>query len=301
MYCLETKDLTYHYSPEQRILSGIDLQVPEHSIYGFLGPNGAGKTTTMRLLLGLLKNQQGEINIFGGPLRPNRANILRRIGSLIETPSFYAHLTANENLRVLQKVYQSPESRIKYVLDITGLGATGSKPLGKFSLGMKQRFGIAASLLHSPSLLILDEPTNGLDPNGMIEIRELLRSLNQQQGLSIFISSHLLAEIERLVTHVGIINKGTLLFQGTLENLQSRTGQYTVFATGNPGVALRILHEFDDSAIISEQQVHTGPLPAEKIAMATRLLVQNDVDVYEITSRKEDLEKLFINLIDQVK
>ncbi|ADB38224.1 ABC transporter ATP-binding protein [Spirosoma linguale] len=297
MYCLETKGLYYQYAQQQRILSGIDLKVPEHSIYGFLGPNGAGKTTTMRLVLGLLTSQAGEINIFGRPLAANRLAILRKIGSLIEMPSFYAHLTVTENLRILQSIYRTPVSRIQYVLDITGLNHTGAKPVGKFSLGMKQRFGIAASLLHSPELLILDEPTNGLDPNGMIEVWELLRSLNRQEGLSIFISSHLLAEIERRVTHLGIIHKGELLFQGRLDELQSQAMQYTILSTSDPERALKLVQPFDDTAFIDERQLHTKLLSADSIAAMSRLLVQHEVDLYQITTQQEDLEHLFMHLI----
>ena len=300
MYSLETKNLTYHFSPGQRILSDLNLQMPAHGIYGFLGPNGAGKTTTMRLLLGLLQTQQGEVTILGEQLRRDRVKVLGRIGALIEAPSFYAHLSATENLRVLQKVYRNPLSRISYVLDITGLGNTGTKPVGQFSLGMKQRFGIAAALLHEPELLILDEPTNGLDPNGMIEIREMLLALNRQTGLSIFISSHLLAEIERLSTHLGIIHKGVLLFQGPLEDLQKKAGQHTVFTTDNPQTTLKIMSSFDPSAHVLEQSVYAGALLPANISEINRLLVQHNVSIWEISSRIEDLEKLFINLIQSV-
>jgi len=206
------------------VLSEVGLRVPTGSIYGFLGPNGAGKTTTLRLILGLLKKQQGEISIFGRSFAAHRLEILSRVGSLIESPSLYAQLTAAENLRVLQKVYRCPENRIAHVLQLTGLTDTGKKKAGKFSLGMKQRMGIAIALLNDPALLILDEPTNGLDPEGIIEMRALLRQL-QQQGVTILVSSHLLGEMEKLITHAGIIHKGRLLFQGTLEELrEGRSG-----------------------------------------------------------------------------
>lgn len=206
------------------MLSDVDLRVPTGSIYGFLGPNGAGKTTSLRLILGLLKKQQGEISIFGKSFAAHRLEILSRVGSLIESPSIYAQLTAVENLRVLQKVYRCPEYRIDHVLQLTGLADTGKKKAGKFSLGMKQRMGIAIALLNDPALLILDEPTNGLDPEGIIEMRALLRQL-QQQGVTILLSSHLLGEMQKLITHAGIIHKGRLLFQGTLAELrEGRSG-----------------------------------------------------------------------------
>jgi lantibiotic transport system ATP-binding protein len=222
MNCLETNNLGHKFSEKEMVLNDINLRVIKGRIYGFLGPNGAGKTTTLKLILGLLKKQQGEILIFGKSLDKDRIDILKNIGSLIESPSLYGHLTARENLNLLQKIYQCPEGRIQEVLNLVGLANTGNKKTSQFSLGMKQRLSIAIALLHNPLLLILDEPTNGLDPNGMIEIRELLIRLNEEQGITIIISSHLLAEIEKLVTYVGVINKGRMLFQGTLEELKSK-------------------------------------------------------------------------------
>jgi ABC-2 type transport system ATP-binding protein len=222
--CLETAGLSHRFSREAPVLSDLDLRVPKGSIYGFLGPNGAGKTTTLRLVLGLLKKQQGDIRVFGKPFASHRLEILSKVGSLIESPSVYSQLTAVENLRVLQKAYRCPKDRIGHVLQLTGLANTGKKKAGKFSLGMKQRLGIAIALLNDPALLILDEPTNGLDPEGIIEMRALLRQL-QQQGVTILVSSHLLGEMEKLITHAGIIHKGRLLFQGKLEELrEGRSG-----------------------------------------------------------------------------
>src|SRR5436190_4174003 len=222
MQILETRDLVHAFTDDTVVLDGINLSVAEGTIYGFLGPNGAGKTTTLRLVLGLLKTQRGSISLFGKDLIHHRVETLRKIGSLIESPSIYSHLTATENLRVLQRVYRCPASRIQEVLALVGLENTGKKKAGQFSLGMKQRLSIAIALLNSPQFLILDEPTNGLDPNGIIEIRELLRRLNREYGITILISSHLLSEIDRLVSHVGIIHKGRILFQGKLEELKER-------------------------------------------------------------------------------
>jgi ABC-type multidrug transport system ATPase subunit len=218
-YCLETTNLSHHWNARTPVLKDINLRVPKDSIYGFLGPNGAGKTTTLKLILGLLKKQQGEIRVFGQNWEGHRIEILHRIGSLIESPSLYAQLTASENLSVLQRIYRCPKSRIDQVLALTGLTDTGSKKAGKFSFGMKQRLAIAIALLNEPTLLILDEPTNGLDPEGIIEMRELLKALNKC-GVTILLSSHLLGEMEKLITHTGIIHKGQLLFQGTLVDLK---------------------------------------------------------------------------------
>ena len=223
-YSLETIGLSHTYD-RTRVLDALELRIPEGGIYGFLGPNGAGKTTTLRLVLGLLKRQTGQIRVFGRPFEADRIGHLRRLGSLIETPSLYASLTAVENLRVLQRVYRCPAARIDEVLQLTGLADTGRKKAGKFSLGMKQRLAIAMALLPDPALLILDEPTNGLDPEGIAAMRTLFRMLNEQRGVTILISSHLLGEMEKLITHAGIIHKGRLLFQGPLDTLkQAHTG-----------------------------------------------------------------------------
>ncbi|HEY6901187.1 MAG TPA: ATP-binding cassette domain-containing protein [Puia sp.] len=222
VYCLETKGLSHHYSAHQPVLNRVSLQVPAGSIYGFLGPNGAGKTTTLKLALGLLVKQQGDLFIFGQSFEAHRISILQKVGSLIETPSLYSHLSAEENLRVFQKVYRCPLNRIGLVLKETGLSDTGRKKAGQFSLGMKQRLAIAMALLNEPRLLILDEPTNGLDPGGIIAMRELLKTLNRERGITILVSSHLLSEVSKLVTHAGVIRQGSLVFQGTMAELQSR-------------------------------------------------------------------------------
>jgi lantibiotic transport system ATP-binding protein len=223
-YILETTGLSHQFSPRQPVLEEVGLRVPQGSIYGFLGPNGAGKTTTLRLVLGLLKKQKGQIFFFGRPFESHRISTLQRVGSLIENPSVYGHLTAEENIRVFQKVYRCPPDRIRIVLRETGLSDTGRKKASQFSLGMKQRLGIAIALLNEPELLILDEPTNGLDPWGIIAMRELLLSLNREKGTTILISSHLLSEINKLVTHAGVISKGRLVFQGTMEELKGEGG-----------------------------------------------------------------------------
>lgn len=299
MYCLETKDLTYRFSSDEIALDQINLQVSEGSIYGFLGPNGAGKTTTLRLILGLLKKQQGDISIFGKPFASNRVDILKKIGSLIESPSIYGHLTATENLLVLQKIQQCPKNRIGEVLELVGLSHTGTKKAGQFSLGMKQRLSIAMALLHDPTLLILDEPTNGLDPNGILEVRELLKQLNQERGITIVISSHLLAEIEKLVTHIGIINKGKMLFQGTLEALKNKQqqSQAIIFDTSNASKTAQIIADNHLEANFLDGKTVMPAASKDRIAQINQQLVNNGVEVYEISVVKNDLEMIFMTLI----
>ncbi|CAN5295404.1 ABC transporter ATP-binding protein [soil metagenome] len=298
MFSIETQNITYNFSPEETVLDSINLQVPEGSIYGFLGPNGAGKTTTLRLILGLLKKQKGAISIFNKTFNENRISILQNIGSLIESPSIYAHLTATENLNLLQKVYQCPKSRVAEVLEIVGLSQTGKKKAGKFSLGMKQRLSIAIALLHSPALLILDEPTNGLDPNGILEVRELLKKINLEQKITIVISSHLLAEIEKLVTHIGIINKGKLLFQGTLDELHQMQNQssFIHLETNDNEKAMQLISSFHLAPVLQHGKLMIPKIEKELIAKLNKTLVENNIEVYQITIIKNDLESIFMDM-----
>ncbi len=214
---IETKGLTFNFG-SQTVVKSLSLQVPEGSIYGFLGPNGAGKTTTIKLLLNLLQTQEGNIKLFDLDFQANRQQILSQVGSLIEQPAIYGHLTGRENLQNRAILLQVSKSRVDEMLKLVRLSQAADKKASNYSLGMKQRLGIALALLSDPKLLILDEPTNGLDPNGIIEIRELLKRLVTEHNKTVFISSHLLAEIERMATHVGIINNGELLFQGEMES-----------------------------------------------------------------------------------
>jgi ABC-2 type transport system ATP-binding protein len=300
MYCIETQNLSYHFSQEQQILNNVNLQVPTGSIYGFLGPNGAGKTTTLRLILGLLRKQAGTISIFGKPFLENRIPILKNIGSLIESPSLYGHLNALENLRIQQVLYQCPKSRILEVLNTVGLSDTGKKKAGQFSLGMKQRLSIAVALLHNPSLLILDEPTNGLDPKGIIEIRDLLKKINREFNITILISSHLLSEIEKIVSHIGIINKGNILFQGKLTELQTKQnlGASIQIITNNNNAAVTILEAAGLQAHLDHEKIILPKIEEVQIAALNKQMVQQNIDVYQISHHQNDLESIFIDLIN---
>lgn len=295
---ISTQKLTYRFSANDMVLNNIQLEVPKGSIYGFLGPNGAGKTTTLKLILGLLRKQKGTIVVFDQDFEQNRNVILKKVGSLIEAPSLYAHLTAKENLAIWQKIYQCPKERIDDVLEIVGLSHTGKKKAGKFSLGMKQRLSIAIALLHQPELLILDEPTNGLDPSGILEIRELLTKINQEQGITILISSHLLSEIEKLVTHVGIINKGQLLFQGTLDDLHhlQKEGSQLIIETNKAKVAKELLARFSEDILIQDNILTMPSCNKTTIAKMNEILVKNGIDVYQISVNKNNLENIFIDL-----
>jgi ABC-2 type transport system ATP-binding protein len=298
-YTLSTRGLSYAFSPGQLVLDDLELAVEDGSIYGFLGPNGAGKTTTLRLVLGLLAKQSGTITVFGRDFETSRIASLRQIGSMIESPSIYAHLTAVENLRVLNKIYRAPGQRISEVLDLVGLSTTGKKKAGQFSLGMKQRLSIAIALLPAPRLLILDEPTNGLDPNGIIEVRELLRRLNGEMGITVLVSSHLLAEIDRLATHVGIIHRGRMMFQGTLDELKQQQHRMThvILNTGDNEAAISVVGSLGLSAERSDGRLSLPAMEKTEIARVTRALVEAKIDVYEIGTLSSDLERIFIDMV----
>lgn len=217
---IQTKDLTKEFKKFTAV-KDLNLQVPRGSLYGFLGPNGAGKSTTIRMLLGLMKPTRGTVFIFNQDLEKNRMEILRKVGSLVEAPSYYEHLTAQENLEITRRILQLEPKEIDKVLGIVNLTKWKNTRVKDFSLGMKQRLGIAQALMGNRELLILDEPTNGLDPAGAKEIRELIISLPQMMKATVLISSHILSEVELIADHVGIIQKGSLLFQGTLKELKA--------------------------------------------------------------------------------
>ncbi|WP_426295189.1 ABC transporter ATP-binding protein [Dyadobacter endophyticus] len=226
-YIIQTDRLAYAYG-ERQVLQNISLQVPAGSIFGFLGPNGSGKTTTIRLLLGLIQTGKQRITLFGQDINGNRLSILRRVGALIEIPTLYPHLTGQQNLEIARLARNADRDQVGKVLRMVGLTDDASLKVNGYSLGMRQRLGIALALLGDPDLLILDEPTNGLDPAGIREIRSLLIELSQEHGKTIFVSSHLLSEMEKMVTDVAIIHNGHLLFQGPIGGLyqayQSRIG-----------------------------------------------------------------------------
>lgn len=298
MYAIETANLSYKVSARERILRDINLCVPQGAIYGFLGPNGAGKTTTIKLLLGLLKKQEGAVRILGKSFQEHRIPLLQQIGALIESPSLYANLTAEENLKVVQKIHRCPEKRIPQVLEMVGLAGTGNKRAGRFSLGMKQRLGIAMALIHRPALLILDEPTNGLDPNGIIEMRELLRELNEEYNMTILVSSHMLAEVEKLVSHIGIIDKGTMLFQGTWKELQARQDQAsTRIETDDPYKAAGIASASGTHVTVDGDAIVLPFADKQMIARLNQQLVEGTVAVNQIRTGSTDLESIFIDLL----
>lgn len=230
-YMITTKHLTKKYKNFVSV-NHVSLHIRKGSIYGFLGPNGAGKSTTMKMLLGLTAPTEGSFSIDGKHFPEDRMDILKEIGSFIEAPSFYANLTGRENLDVIRRILRLPKESVEDALELVGLTEFGDRLAKKYSLGMKQRLGLAGALLGRPPVLILDEPTNGLDPSGIHEIRELVKSLPGLYDCTILISSHMLSEIELMADDIGILNHGRLLFEGSLDELR-QTAVKTGFAANN--------------------------------------------------------------------
>ncbi|PQA58971.1 ABC transporter ATP-binding protein [Siphonobacter curvatus] len=298
MPILQTHQLEFYFRKGQPIVRQVDLSVPKGSIFGFLGPNGAGKTTTIRLILGLLRASGGRVEIFGQELESNRSELFQKIGSLIEQPSLYLHLTGEQNLEIARRYTQVPPSRIPEVLAMVGLQAAARKRAGAYSLGMKQRLGLAIALLHQPELVILDEPTNGLDPAGIIEMRELLKTLNRDHGITFFVSSHLLAEVERMCTHVGIIHQGKLLFQGSIEELQSAQVQKrsVQLETNNVDQAEALLRQQYPVQRLANGKLSIPFESKSQVAALNQSLVLAGFEVYELNLQGADLEEMFLEI-----
>lgn len=220
MNIIETKNLSKRYAGFDAV-AGIDLHIPKGTVYGFLGPNGAGKSTTMKMFLGLTKPSGGSFTIDGKRYPENRMEILKETGSFIEAPAFYGNLSGEENLDIIRKILGLPKSAVSEALELVGLTQFRKRLAKKYSLGMKQRLGLAGALIGRPPILILDEPTNGLDPVGIHEIRTLIRSLPQRYDCTVLVSSHLLSEIELMADNIGILNHGRLLFEGPLDALKA--------------------------------------------------------------------------------
>ncbi len=299
-YAIDTHELTRRFGQRETVKQ-INLKVPKREIYGFLGPNGAGKTTTIRMLLGLIRSSSGEIRILGKDLKKHRMDILKDVGSLVESPSYYAHLSGYKNLKIIALIHGVPESRIQEVLEWVRLSQAAHRPVKSYSLGMKQRLGIAMALITNPKLLILDEPTNGLDPSGIQEIRELVTRLPRDFDITVLLSSHLLSEIEQVATWVGIINQGELIFQGPLQELTDRSKPYVWVETDRPLEAAADLNDRGWDAVpeLETGQIRTSVIHRPQSAEMLRFLINRQYDVYRVTEKKKTLEEIFLELTGQ--
>jgi lantibiotic transport system ATP-binding protein len=295
-FIIQTRQLTCRFGSVVAV-DHLDLSVPAGTVYGFLGPNGAGKTTTIRLLLGLLKPAAGEIRLFGRPFSPRDWPMLDKIGALVESPSLYPHLTGRENLELTRRLVGASPRQVERALATVRMEKDAGRLVGQYSMGMRQRLGFALALLNQPALLVLDEPTNGLDPAGIHEMRELIRNLPQAEGVTVFISSHLLSEVEQMASHLGIIQQGRLLFEGSLAQLQAQYAQQLWVRVDRPEDALGLLRR-------QGWQAHKNGKPEisvevngdADVALVNNSLVYNGFNVFHLDLARPALEDVFLAL-----
>ena len=288
---LKIENLTKSYD-KNIVLKNVNLEIQEGSIFGLIGPNGAGKSTLMKSILGLVKKDSGKINLYGKEVNEkNQKETNKILGSLIEAPSFYDHLTAYDNLDLICDMKSINKDKIDKTLRDVGLIKSKDKKVREFSLGMKQRLGIAIALIGNPKFLILDEPINGLDPYGIEEMRDLFKSIVKNSNTSILISSHILDEIEKISTHIGILKNGALTYTGSLNDYRDLHPPVIVLKTSDNLKASKLL-DLPESNIIDDYLV-LGNKSKEEVARIIKSLV-NDLDIYRVEKRKESLEKLFI-------
>lgn len=296
---IETKALCKQYGPHTAV-DHVELHVPQGCVYGFIGPNGAGKSTTMKMLLGLIHPTAGRVRLLGQELtEKSRLPLLRQTGSLIEAPAGYLHLTAQENLEIVADIKGVPHKDIGRVLDIVHLTQDRNRRVGQYSLGMKQRLGIAMALLGSPKLLILDEPTNGLDPAGIQEMRALIRNMPAATGATVLISSHLLGEMEQMVEQVGIIDHGHILFEGPLTELQRHSRGNVTLRLLDPAKAAPILRANGLTAHSDSCVVTLPPLQDALLADLVQKLAACGAGVVELTPHTKTLEEIFLSLTSE--
>lgn len=293
---IEIEDLNYGFSPKKLVLKNVHLSVPQGSIYGFIGANGAGKSTTMRAILGVYPEVASSIRVFGQPIADFYPGGYRKIGTLIDYPAFYEHLSGWDNLTVLARLNASPLDNREKVLRQVDMWEARHMKMKRYSLGMKQRLAIAMALLNDPELLILDEPVNGLDPNGMIEIRQLLVELNKKQNTTLFISSHLLQELEKMVTHLAILSQGEIKFQGSIHALKSRYGfDKAVFNVENARAYLDFIDGKFGATLEGEDNILLNTSAKADLADINRVLVEKGAKVYSM-GPIEGFEKWFSDI-----
>lgn len=298
-YIIQTQSLSFEYSKNRKVLDAISIAVPKGSIYGFLGPNGAGKSTTMRLLTGIIPEQGNSIQLFGKPLQEQLPEVFTKIGSLVESPALYLHLSGINNLKYIAKLRGVCEDKIPEILELVNLSKDGNRKAKQYSLGMKQRLAIAMALLSEPELLLLDEPVNGLDPNGIVEMRKLLVKLNQDKGVTIFVSSHLLSEIEKMCTHVAIINHGKLQFEGTMKALAAKTGGCKIKITIDDAANwVSKLNDYQNVLLSAENEITLEIGNKELIPAFIKSMIVQNAHIYEVKIL-DGLEDWFMTLTDK--
>jgi len=299
---IEINSLTKDFK-DLRAVNNLNLNVFEGDIFGFLGPNGAGKSTTIRMLLSLIRPNEGSIKLFGKSLQKNRIEILKRIGAIVEKPDFYGYLSAYKNLEIIGKISgeEISKNRIMEVLELVGLSKRYKSRVKTFSHGMKQRLGLAQALLHDPDLIILDEPTTGLDPQGMKEIRELILHLSKEKKKTIFLSSHILHEVELVANRMIIIDKGTMRVEGEVKDLLNAKKLKVTFETDNEEQVKNLLSQSDWGSKLESnaKTVFIFSLENNEIAELNKFLVQNEIAVNAVIPTRS-LEDYFLKITDEV-
>ncbi|MHB1000710.1 MAG: ABC transporter ATP-binding protein [Armatimonadota bacterium] len=285
----------------RRAVDGLDLTVYEGDIYGFLGPNGAGKSTTIRMLTGLVRPNHGTARLLGMDVRAHGTEALRNVGALVETPTFYKYMSARENLKIFSQLSGGcTAKRIDQVLDITGLADRADDKVRTYSQGMRQRLGIAQALIPNPKLIILDEPTNGLDPQGMKDVRELILHLAREEKMTVFLSSHLLHEVEQICSRVGIIKRGRLVAEGCVQDLLTKDTGIVDFSVSDTQAAISIINSIDSLEVVTHTPGSVSVrISEDRIAGLNRTLVTGNVEVSTVIPRTSSLEELFLNLIGE--
>jgi len=294
-YIVATDELSKRYG-KRTVVENLDLRIPQGCVYGFLGPNGSGKSTTMKMLLSLIRPTEGEVRIMGRPMtRATRRELLGQIGSLIESPPGYGHLTGRENMRLVQRLLGLKDRQADYAVRTVRLQDHLDKKVGNYSMGMKQRLGIAMALAREPRLLILDEPTNGLDPAGIEEIRNLLRRL-AESGVTVMVSSHLLGEIDKTADMLGILSGGRMIFQGTRDELFAASTPDVLIDCSDPGRAHSLLARELDSSLHDGVSVRLHGLDDQATARAVATLVGASISVHGVRRDEQSLEDVFMDL-----
>ncbi len=293
-FAIRSRELTKRFGPIVAV-RGLDLEVPSGCISAFLGPNGAGKTTAIRLLLGLLKPESGTCEVLGYP--PGNLKALAQIGAMVETPSLYRHLTGLENLEITRLLRNAPRAETDRVLSLVGLVSSARRQVQSYSLGMRQRLGLALALMGAPKLLVLDEPTNGLDPSGIQEMRELIRRLPREVGATIFLSSHLLAEVEQTADHLVVIHRGQLRYQGSLDGFGDGKEHHVRVRVGDSirGVQELGTRGYSVKVVGSFLHVQAKPEEAPRIAHILTMVGQ---DLFELVAIRNSLESRFLSLVE---
>ena len=290
-----TRQLSRSFGSFQAV-KAVDLSVPAGVVYGFLGPNGAGKTTTIRMILGLIRPSSGKVLLFGQEFSRKDWQRLEKVGTLVESPSLYSHLTGRENLEVTRRMLDLPRQNIDRVLKVVGLEKDGHRLVRQYSLGMQQRLALALALLNDPTLLVLDEPTNGLDPSGIQEIRAMIRDMPQKTGATVFLSSHLLSEVELMATHVGIIQHGSLLYQGKLADLKKRWGPVLQIQVDRTDQAVDLLSGMGWQVKRDGERLEVFPVDEAMTPEINQVLVQRGFQVRQFYLRQAGLEEMFLDM-----